>query len=170
MRPSLSRPFCPTPRSCIRCFLLFSRGPCVRVPFSPGGRGVPTQHNSTTNLRSAPSFFLLSLPLACVCACRPQVARSRIAAKQPRAAVVVDPATDIPASGTFVGSQQRCDLAAAACWGQLVRASWVTGSQNYLASYPQCGEEGFQRLMAGPLHCAMIMCRHRCGALHGACH
>jgi hypothetical protein len=24
--------------------------------------------------------------------------------------------------------------------------------------------------MAGPLHCAMIMCRHRCGALHGACH
>lgn len=134
-------------------------------------RGVPTQIHHEPPLRSF-SFFLLSLPLACrhVCACRPQVARSRIAAKQPRAAVVVDPATDIPASGTFVGSQQRCDLAAAACWGQLVRASWVTGSQNYLASYPQCGEEGFQRLMAGPLHCAMIMCRHRCGALHGACH
>jgi hypothetical protein len=175
MRPSLSLSvslvlFARRPDHASDVFYCSPAGRACVCPFHQGAGGVPTQHNSTTNLRSAPSFFLLSLPLACVCACRPQVARSRIAAKQPRAAVVVDPATDIPASGTFVGSQQRCDLAAAACWGQLVRASWVTGSQNYLASYPQCGEEGFQRLMAGPLHCAMIMCRHRCGALHGACH
>lgn len=101
-------------------------------------RGVPTQIHHEPPLRSF-SFFLLSLPLACrhVCACRPQVARSRIAAKQPRAAAVVDPATDIPASGTCaaarslaVAANSVVILLPAACWGQLVRASWVTGSQS----------------------------------------